>query len=129
MQKESEKIETTVHERQYEHLVFLYGALKNSKITWLVPVQEFFAIVKAMNTLVYLNRGRLFYITTDHAILLQFYDPDNSTCHIMRYAMKKIMRFTTRLSAFNYIIEHIPGDNNVSEYMLNRWGNHQITAV
>ena len=78
-----------------------------------VPKKEGFAIVEAMTKLDYLTMGRLVYISTYHANLLQLYDPEHSRYHIPRYAMNKMMKWATKLSAFNYFIEHIPGENNV----------------
>ena len=129
VQTESEKMDTPVQERQYEPLAFLSGAFKNSAINWSVPEKEGFAIVEAMTKLDYLTMGRRVYISTDHANLLQLYDPENSRCQIPRYAMNKMMRWATKLSAFNYVIEHIPGDQNVWAYMLSRWVSHQSTAI
>ena len=82
-----------------------------------------------MTKLDYLTMGLLVHISTDHANLLQLYDPEGSRYHIPRYAMNKMMRWATKLSALNYVIEHIPGDENVWADMLSRWGNHQSTGI
>ena len=46
-----------------------------------------------------------------------------------RYAMNKMLRWATKLSAFNYVIEHIPGEENVWADMLSRWGSHQSIGI
>ena len=66
---------------------------------------------------------------TDHVNLLTMYDPHGTSESMPRYAVNKLMRWAIRLSAFNYIIEHIPGELNFWADMLSRWANREHTKV
>ena len=39
------------------------------------------------------------------------------------------MRWATKLSAFKYVTEYIPGEENVWADMLSRWGNHYNLGI
>lgn len=99
-----------VTEHPYEPLGFLSGSFKGSAENWSVPEKEGFAIVEAMTRLDYIILGRMFHLFTDHMNLLVVYDPEKTTDSIPKYAINKLMRWEIRLSSFNYVIEHVPGN-------------------
>ena len=99
--------------QEHEPLCFLSGAFKGSSRNWSTPEKEGFAIVESMCRVDYLVMGREVSIYTDHANLVQLYDPYGNHPGIQRHTASKLMRWAIKLSAFRYVIEHLPGENNV----------------
>lgn len=112
---------SNIDEQQHEPLCFLSGAFKGSSRNWSVPEKEGFAIVESMCRVDYLVMGREVSIYTDHANLVQLYDPYGKNPGIARHTASKLMRWAIKLSAFRYVVEHLPGDRNVWADMLTRW--------
>lgn len=110
-----------VDEQQHEPMCFLSGAFKGSSERWSVPEKEGYAIVEAMCRMNYFTAGRTTSIYTDHANLVHIYDPYGQTPGIARHTANKLMRWDLKLSAFRYIIEHVPGEKNVWADILTRW--------
>ena len=110
-----------IDEQQHEPMCFLSGAFKGSSKNWSVPEKEGFAIVEAMCRVDYLVMGREVSIYTDHANLVQLYDPYGRNPGIPRHTASKLMRWAIKLSAFRYVIQHLPGDRNIWADMLTRW--------
>jgi len=59
---------------------------------------------------------------TDHANLVYIFDPYGQNPSIGRHTANKLMRWALKLSAYRYVIEHLPGDRNVWADILTRWG-------
>ena len=110
-----------MEEQEHEPMCFLSGAFKGSSKNWSVPEKEGFAIVEAMCRVDYLIMGREVSIYTDHANLVRLYDPYGLNPGVPRHTASKLMRWAIKLSAFRYIIEHLPGEKNVWADMLTRW--------
>lgn len=125
----SDQMDNPVTERAYEPLGFASGSFKNSAANWSMPEKEGFAIVEAMTRFDYITLGRQVHIFTDHANLIIMYDPTGVSNSLPRYAVNKLMRWAIKLSAFNYMIEHIPGESNDWADMLSRWANHERTEI
>ena len=94
-------------------MCFLSSAFKGSSKNWSVPEKEGFAIVEAISRVDYLVMRREVSIYTDHANIVQLYDPYGRNPGIFRHNASKLMRWVIKLSAFRYVIEHLPGDRNV----------------
>ncbi len=60
-------------------------------------------------------------IYTDHANLVYLYDPYGRNPGIARHTASKLMRLALKLSAFLYVIDHLPGESNVWADILTRW--------
>lgn len=73
-------------------------------------------MVEFMTRLDYLVAGRTVTIFTDHANLVHMYNPYGSNPGIAQHTASKLT-----LSAFCYVIEHIPSEKNVWADMLTRW--------
>ena len=110
-----------IEDQKHEPLCFLSGAFKGSSANWSVPEKEGFAIVEAMCRLDYLITGLTVSIFTDHANLVYLYDPYGRNPGIARHTASKLMRWAIKLSAFRYVVEHLPGEENVWADMLTRW--------
>ena len=121
-----------IEEQNHEPLCFLSGAFSGSAANWSVPEKEGYAIVEAMCRLDYLVMGREVNIFTDHANLVYLYDPYGRNPGISRHTASKLMRWALKLSAFHYVVEHLPGERNVWADMLTRWAvssNRSINAA
>ncbi len=53
--------------------------------------------------------------------LVYLFDPYGRNPGIARHTASKLMRWAIKLSAFRYVIEHVPGERNVWADMLTRW--------
>ena len=113
----------------HEPLCFLSGVFSGSSANWSVPEKEGYAIVEAMCRLDFLVIGREVTIFTDHANLVYLYDPLGRNPGMARHTTSKLMRWAIKLSAFHYVIEHLPGDLNVWADMLTRWAVRHTKTV
>lgn len=77
----------------------------------------------------YLTAGKTVSIFTDHSNLVYIYDPVGKQPGIGRHTASKLMRWDVKLNGFRYIIEHVPGDQNVWADMLTRWAFKCNTTV
>lgn len=118
-----------IENQHHEPMCFLSGAFKGSSKNWSVPEKEGFAIVESMCRVDYLVLGREVSIYTDHANLVQLYDPYGHNPGIPRHTASKLMRWAIKLSAFRYVIEHLSGDQNVWADMLTRWAVQPSTRI
>ena len=104
-----------VDEQQHEPLCFLSGAFEGSSKNWSVPEKEGFAVVESMCRVDYLAMGREVSIYTDHANLVQLYDPYGKHPSIPRHTASKLMRWAIKLSAFRDVVEHFPGERTFGQ--------------
>ena len=111
-----------VNEQRHEPLCFLSGYFSGSSADWSVPEKEGFAIVESSCRLDYLIIGHEVNVFTDNANLVYLYDPYGQNPGISRQTASKLMRWAIKLSAFRYLMIHLPGDQNVWADMLTRWG-------
>jgi len=86
-----------IEEQEHLPMCFLSGAFKGSSANWSVPEKEGFAIVESMCRIDYLVMGREVSIYTDHANLVQMYDPYGHNPGIPRYTASKLMRWAIKL--------------------------------
>ena len=110
-----------LQEQRHKPLCFLSGVFSGSSSNWSVPEKEGFAIVEAMCRLDYLVLGREVNIFTDHANLVYLYDPHGQNPGMARHTASKLMHWAIKLSAFCYVVEHLPGEQNVWADLLTRW--------
>lgn len=118
-----------IDQQEHAPLCFLSGAFTGSSFNWSMPEKEGYAIVEAMCRLDYLVCGNVVSIFTDHANLVYLYDPFGRNPGIPRHTASKLMRWALKLSAFRYIVEHIPGEKNVWADMLTRWAVKECSAI
>ena len=118
-----------IEDQKHEPLCFLSGAFKGSSANWSVPEKEGFAIVESMCRLDYLVVGHTVSIYTDHANLVYMYDPYGRNPGISRHTASKLMRWAIKLSAFRYVVQHLPGEENVWADMLTRWAANSKSSV
>ncbi|KAH9092351.1 hypothetical protein LEN26_018494 [Aphanomyces euteiches] len=115
--------------QRHEPLAFLSGSFKGAQLRWSTIEKEGFAIVTSCKRLDYiLQRPGGFKIFTDHRNLKFIFSPEPSPS-TPRYVADKLARWAVTMSAFNYTIEHVPGENNVWGDLLSRWGNSAAMDV
>ena len=117
-----EDMDKDIEVQELEPLGFVSGAFKGSASNWSMPEKEGYAIVESMTRFDYITMGRTVHIFTDHINLLSMYDPAGTGQNLPRYAVNKLMRWAIKLTAFKYVIEHIPGEQNYWADLLSRWG-------
>ena len=118
-----------LHEQRHEPLCFLSRSFTGSSANWSVPEKEGFAIAESMCCLDDLFIGHEVNIFTDHANLVYLYDSYGRNPGISRQTASKLMRWAIKLSAFRYVVVHLPGDQNVWEDMLTRWAVNPVRTV
>ena len=60
--------------------------------------------------------GQPVHVYTDHRNLLYIIVPSAG-----RYVMSKVQRWATYLSRFEYVLEHVDGDQNIFADIITRW--------
>ena len=82
---------------------FYSRSLKGAELNWSTIEQECFGIVCAVREFDHLLRGRPFTIRTDHANLV-----------LMNMSQaKKVIRWKMELMEYDFVIEHIAGEDNI----------------
>ena len=89
---------------------FLSKTLHGAELSWSTFEQECFAIHETLNKFEYLLRDVPFTIRTDHKNLL----------YLNQYASQKVLRWKWDIQQFNFKVEHIPGEENVTADTLSR---------
>ena len=82
-----------------------------------------------MCRLVYLIIGHEVNIFTDHANLVYLYDPYGRNPGISKQTPSELIRWAIKLSAFRYVVIHLPGDPNVWADMLTRWAVNPVRRI
>lgn len=109
-------------DQQHQPLAFLSSSFSQREEHWSTYEREAFAVVQAFRKLDYLlacdATTRVF---TDHRNLLFVFNPVAMEPSLGRHKVLKVIRWALYLSAFNYRIEHVPGDCNVWPDIMTRW--------
>lgn len=71
----------------------------------------------------------MFHLFKEHVKLLVISGPEKTTNAIPKYTINTLMRWTIRLIAFNYEIEHVPRESGHRTDILSRWSNRDHTIV
>lgn len=62
-----------------------------------------------------------FHLCTDHNNLLFLFDPTTVVANLSQTTFRKVLRWTVRLSVYNYKCMHNPGSDNVWADIISRW--------
>jgi RNase H-like domain found in reverse transcriptase/Integrase zinc binding domain len=117
-------LDLPVAEQHHQPLAFSSGAFKGAELRWGTPEKEGYALVQTVLTFDYLLlRNESFRIFTDHRNLVYIYNPLWVDQTLARHTVHKLQRWALKLSVFNYVIEHIVGEDNVWADLLSRWGS------
>ncbi|KAE9282551.1 hypothetical protein PR003_g27380 [Phytophthora rubi] len=119
--------ELPLTEQQHQPLAFLSGRFVGASSRWSTIEKEAFAIVEATRRLEYLLlRPAGFRLYTDHRNLVYIFNPYATDGAMARYRADKLQRWALSLMSFKYVIEHVPGEENVWGDLLSRWGAGQV---
>ena len=115
-------LDLDVSVQRHEPLAFLSGTFNRSQKHWSVIEKEAFPIVEAVERLRHLLlRDEGFRLFTDHRNLIYVFDPILRDNDFKKQAVDKLCRWASKLFAFKYVIEHIPGESNIWADILSRW--------
>jgi len=81
-----------------------------------VPIAE---AVERLRHLLLRDEG--FRLFIDHRNLIYVFDPILRDNDFKKQAVDKLCRWASKLFAFKYVIEHIPGESNIWADILSRW--------
>lgn len=116
--------------QRHEPVAFLSGAFKGSSRRWAIIDKEAYPIFMAVTKLrQFLFRERGFRIFTDHLNLKYILDPTSASSSIGRHISDRRERWAVKLFTHKYIIEHVPGEQNVWADLLSRWGNQDTIGA
>ena len=121
-----------ISDQVHQPLAFLSGTFSEREVHWTTYEREAFAVVQAFRKLDYLlacdPTTRIF---TDHRNLLFAFNPVAMEPSLGRHKVLKVIRWALFLSAFNYRIEHVPGDSNIWPDIMTKWmrGYRKALAV
>jgi hypothetical protein len=110
-------------EQQHRLIQCMSGTFTGSQLNWTVIEKEAFPIVLACEKMDYLLlRPQQFRMFCDHRNLIHVFAPHES---VKKHIKGKLLRWAMKLMNFRYIVEHVPGPDNVWADMISRWaGNH-----
>ncbi|KAE9000966.1 hypothetical protein PR001_g18645 [Phytophthora rubi] len=115
-------------EQQHRLLHCMSGSFTGSQLNWTVTEKEALPIVIACEKLDYLLlRPKPFRMYCDHRNLIHMFAPHQS---VKKHVKGKLLRWSMKLMNFRYVVEHVPGSENVWADMISRWaGNQSPTAA
>ena len=116
------------YEQQHcEPIYFLGGMFRGSALNWPIIEKEAFAIMESVDRLDYLlQRPRGFRILCDHRNLIYIF---SENAEHKKATSQKLERWSMRLCGYNYIIEHISGEDNKWADLLSRWAQPSQTIT
>lgn len=110
-----------VEDQEHEPLAFLSGKFSGHSERWSMVKKEEFAIVEAFSKLDHFYTARKVHVFTDHSNLVYIFNPFGHNPGISRHVAHKLMRWAIMLSAYRYVIEHVPGERIVWTDILSLW--------
>ncbi|OWZ01011.1 hypothetical protein PHMEG_00027680, partial [Phytophthora megakarya] len=115
-------------EQQHRLLHCMSGTFTGSQCNWTVIEKEALPIVIACDKLDYLLlRPKPFRMYCDHRNLIHVFAPHES---VKKHIKGKLFRWSMKLMNFRYVVEYVPGPDNVWADMISRWaGNHPPAAT
>eukprot|EP00644_Phytophthora_capsici_P011722 jgi/Phyca11/123237/e_gw1.50.482.1 len=107
-----------VTQQQHRLIQCLSGTFTGSQLNWTVIEKEALPIVLACEKMDYLLlRPQPFRMFCDHRNLIHVFAPHES---VKKHVKGKLLRWAMKLMNFRYIIEHVPGPDNVWADMISR---------
>ena len=104
----------------HEPLAFLSGVFRGSQLCWPTVDKESFAILSAFQSVPYLlwDGSNIF---CDHRNLAYMFSPQSCGVTLSKAASQRLAGWRACMSQFNYVIQHIPGEDNHWGDLLSRW--------
>ncbi len=104
-----------LEEQRHESIAFFGSDFKNSELNWTTFETEALAIFQTFKRVEFLR------VFTDHCNVLFVFAPLALEPSSGRHIVSKVQRWASLLSLFDYIIEHVSGEENVFADILTRW--------
>lgn len=108
--------------QRHQPLAFLSGHFSGPQIRWSILEKEAFAIMattERMHWLLATPDG--FDLYTDHQNLIFLFDPLAIVPDLSQTSLRKVLRWSVRLSTYNYTCVYIKGVDNIWPDLLGRW--------
>ncbi|ETK88369.1 hypothetical protein L915_07367 [Phytophthora nicotianae] len=116
-----------VQQQIHKLLTCMSGTFTCSQLNWTVIEKEALPIVIACEKLDYLLlRPKAFRMFCEYRNLVRVFAPDES---VNKHVKCKLLRWAMKLIGFTYIVEHIPGPDNVWADMASRWAGNHVPEV
>ncbi|GMF44467.1 unnamed protein product [Phytophthora fragariaefolia] len=114
-------------QQQHKLLQCMSGTFTGSQLNWALIDKATFPIIMDWDKLDYLLlRPQAFRMYRGHRNLIHIFAPDAS---VKKHVQGKLLRWAIKLMNFRYIIQPVPGSDNVGADRISRWaGNHVPTA-
>ena len=95
----------------HEPLAFPGGVFRGSQLCWPTVDKESFAILSAFQCVPYLlwDGSNIF---CDHRKLAYIFSPQSCGVTLNKAASQRLAGWRAYMSQFNYVIQHIPGEDN-----------------
>ena len=103
--------------KEISTLAFASRKLSDAEKKYSQIDREALSIIFAINKFEKFLLGRRFLLRTDHRPLIHIFDPNSA---ISKIANARLLRWSLRLSAFQYDVEHLPGEYNKQADCLSR---------
>ena len=117
-------------DQKHQPLAFSSGEFKGASFRWSIPEKEAYPIYYAVQSFDYLlcSDTHPFHIYTDHKNLVFMFNPSKAESRLKRHSLDKIYRWRLVLDGKKYIIESIPGSENVWADITTRWAVPRSTV-
>ena len=109
-----------IEQQHHELLVCMGGTFRDAALNWSVIEKEAFPIAHACEHLEHLLlRPQGFHLYCDHRNIVHLFAPGKE---LKKHVRGKLLRWSTKLGDYRYVLEHIAGPNNVWADLISRWG-------
>jgi RNase H-like domain found in reverse transcriptase len=109
-------------DQQHEPLAFLSGTFTGAPFRWSIADKEGYAIMQTCERMDYLLRCPAgFSLFSDRRNLVYIFDPRGQNPGLAQHSEARALRWALNISSYNYVIEFIPGVDNVWADLLSRW--------
>lgn len=109
-------------DQAHDPLAFHSGVFSATQIGWSTVEKEAYAVLASIERSHWLAACPAgFDLYTDHNNLIFIFDPAAVMPDIGQGALRKVLRWAVRMSAYNYVCIHISGTDNTWADLLTRW--------
>lgn len=109
-------------EQRHEPLAFHSVRFSATKLSWSTIEKEAYAVLASVGQAHWLATcADGFDLYTDHNNLIFIFDPTTLMPDIALGAVRKVLRWVVRMSAYKYVCIHIRGEDNLWADLLTRW--------
>ena len=127
--KKSDWERSPLGDQAHEPLAFLSGAFSGSHLNWPMVIKEGYPIITALERLRQYLSLKEFILYTDHRNLVYLFNHLPRANDVKKNVSQMIQRWHVKLLAFTYIIEHVPGTENVWADILSRFREETVPIL